>query len=166
MHGVENTTLDMLNSWWYDLAIGIFFVLLLAINEVYIDKKLKYSYQKWLGAYVIIDTPIAYKVYSRVAHDLQLPFRAIALILFAVVVAGDNSIWPLLVYIIYLGFVYWFQFDILVNKLWLDKKWWYIGGTSKSDDLFNDNKGELILFWSIKILGILGFGVIYFFSHA
>jgi hypothetical protein len=151
----------MLNSWWYDLLIGVFFIVILALNEVRIDKKLKAIYRKWLQEWLLEDRDDAYKIYSRSVHDLQIPFRGIALVLFAVVVA-NHDLWALLVYLLYLAVLYWLVFDVLVNKLWLNMPWWYIGGTAKSDDLFNDNKGELILFWAIKILGILGFGMIYF----
>ena len=159
MKSMDTSIFDMA---WYHLVVGVLVICMVALYEVFVDKKLKKVYERWLEKFIPYGFKAdgAYKLYNKSVHDLQIPFRGAILLLFAVLVV-DTGLVNLIVYILYLMVLYWLVFDILVNLLWLGQKWWFIGSTAKTDDAFNDSKPLLILFWSIKIVGILGFAAIY-----
>lgn len=148
----------------WQMIAGVLVVLMLSLWEVYIDKKLKKVYQKFIQQWRLQDNLMdKYKMYNKAAHELQTPWRGVILLMFSVIAVGydpADSWWCILKivnYFIYIAAVYWIIFDILANKLWLGVEWHYIGSTAKTDTKFKSKVAHFAAKIALLLFGGVSF---------
>lgn len=147
----------------WQLIGGLLVVAILALYEVYVDKNLKKIYQKFILQWRLQDHLLdKYKMYNASVHKLQTPFRGVILLLFSVIVAGyaGKDWWVLIrigIYFVYVASVYWIVFDILVNRLWLNMPWHYIGKTAELDKKFKSKVAHFSMKTAVLLLSIMAY---------